>query len=296
MTKISVVVSAHNEEKNIVECLKSVAWVDEIILIDSASSDQTVVLAKQFKAKIFRRPNYPMLNKNKNFGFAKASGDWILNLDADERVSSPLKKEILVVVKKNQQPAGYTIPRKNIIFGKWIKHGLWYPDEQLRLFRRSKGKFPEVHVHEKVTVKGSLGQLKNHIVHYNYRTISQFLYKMQYLYVPNEVDNFIKSGKKIYWHDALRFPANDFIKNFFRLQGYKDGLHGLVLCLLQAFYSLLVFCYIWEKQGFWQFEQKNFLSQINIEFKQIKKNLRYWQIKAKAIPEVIKKILLKLNR
>lgn len=296
MIKISLVVSAHNEAENIVDCLQSAgALVNEIILVDSGSVDETVALTKQFKPKVFRRPNHAMLNKNKNFGFSQASGDWILNLDADERLSPALKKEIAAVLKNQQQPDGYLIPRKNIIFGKWIKHGLWYPDEQLRLFRRGRGRFPEKHIHEKISVKGKTASLKNHLVHYNYRTINQFLRKMINLYVPNEVDNVLKSGKKLYWYDALRFPVDDFIKNFFRLQGYKDGLHGLVLCLLQAFYSLLVFCCVWEKQGFWQFKPKSFLTQVNTELAQAKKSLRYWQIKAKSLPEICKKILLKLN-
>ena len=208
MPKISAVVSAFNEEENIVDCLSSLNWVDEIILVDNSSQDNTVKLARQFgkKVKVYRRPNLSMLNINKNFGFQKASGDWILNLDADERVSPPLKKEIQQTLS-HPQADGYLIPRKNIIFGRWIRHGLWYPDEQLRLFKKGKGRFPEKHIHEKVVVQGRVGRLKNHLIHYNYRTVSQYLYKMTQLYVPAEVATFLKEGKKVYWYDALRFPA-----------------------------------------------------------------------------------------
>ena len=154
MKKISVVISAFNEEKNIKDCLESVKWADEIILVDNSSTDKTVQIARQYTRKIYNRPNLVMLNKNKNFGFTKATGEWILNLDADERVTPALAEEILAVITKgrsgrndpgSKEPhdpgskefrierplpesppqVGYEMPRKNIIFGKWIEHGLW---------------------------------------------------------------------------------------------------------------------------------------------------------------------------
>ena len=296
MPKISAVVSAFNEEENIVDCLSSLNWVDEIILVDNSSQDNTVKLARQFgkKVKVFRRPNLPMLNINKNFGFSQASGEWILNLDADERVSPPLKKEIQQTLSRPQAD-GYLIPRKNIIFGRWIRHGPWYPDEQLRLFRKGKGRFPEKHIHEKVVVKGKVGRLKHHLIHYNYRTVSQYLTKMTQIYVPAEVAAFLKKGKKVYWYDALRFPTQDFIKNFLALQGYKDGLHGLVLALLQAFYQFLVLCHLWEKQGFRPFAPADFLDRTVLELKNTQRQLRYWLIQQKPWPKIFKKVALKLN-
>src|SRR3989344_6713802 len=120
MGKLTVVVSAFNEERKIEACLKSVEFSDEIILVDGSSTDRTVEIAKKFKTKIYKRENNPMLNINKNFGFTKAKGDWILSLDADERVSEDLKKEINKVLKNVKDVNGYWIPRKQIIFGKWI--------------------------------------------------------------------------------------------------------------------------------------------------------------------------------
>lgn len=247
--KISVVISAYNEENLIEDCLKSVKdLADEIIFVDNTSLDKTVDIAKKYTKKIFIRENDPvMLNKNKNFGFTKATGDWILSLDADERLAPELAQEIRSTINDERYTA-YEIPRKNIIFGKWIKHSIWWPDYNLRLFKRGKGQFPEKHVHEKIEIDGSIGRLENPIIHYNYQTVSQFVNKLNKTYTESETENFIKSGKQIYWYDAIRWPTNDFLKTFFLQKGYKDGLHGLVLSLFQAFYSLVFFAKVWERK------------------------------------------------
>jgi glycosyltransferase involved in cell wall biosynthesis len=296
MIKISAVISAFNEEENLSDCLSSISWVDEIIVVDNSSTDKTPQIAQKFGAKVFKRPNFSMLNINKNFGFEKAKGKWILNLDADERVSKELKEEIQSLITNYPSSIdGYWIPRKNIIFGKWIKHGLWYPDYQLRLFKRGKGKFPCKHIHEKIQVKGKTSKLKGHIIHYNYTSVSQYLKKIDQIYSSNEAENFLKAGKKLHWYDALRFPASDFLKNFFALQGYKDGLHGLVACLFQAFYSFVVFAKIWEKQGFWEYQSKNFLKEIEKESDKLKKDWDFWVLKEKR-GNYLQRVFFKLRR
>lgn len=281
MTKISAVVSAYNEENNINDCLESLKWVDEIVVVDNTSLDKTVQIAKKFTPKIFTRINNQMLNINKNYGFEKAKGEWIINLDADERVSPELKKEILQIISAKGKYDGYKIPRKNILFNKWIQHGIWWPDYQIRLFKKDKGKFDCNHVHEKLTIKGEVGQLNNPFIHYNYRSVSQFVRKMNDIYTDNEADNFLKSGKQIHWYDSIRMPANDFLANFFARSSYKDGLHGLVLSILQSFYAFLVFCKVWEKQKFWEYQNKNFLSEVQEEFTRFNLDLGYWVRKSK---------------
>jgi glycosyltransferase involved in cell wall biosynthesis len=248
MNKISVVISAWNEEAKIERTISSVMWADEIIFVDSDSTDKTVALAKKYTKKIYHRPNNPMLNVNKNFGFTKATGDWILSLDADEVISKELAQEIKAV--SSQQIAGYWIPRKNIIFGKWIEHGLWWPDKQLRFFRRGHGKYPEKHVHEYLAVDGPTDTLIESMVHYNYETVSQYMRKLDTIYTENEVANLLATDYQLAWYDAIRFPASDFLKVYFAQEGYKDGLHGFVLALLQSLYSLVVFAKLWEKKGF----------------------------------------------
>lgn len=290
--RLSIVVSAYNEEKTIEECLKSASFADEIILVNNTSSDRTVEIAQKYTPKIFTRPNNPMLNINKNFGFSKASGEWIISLDADERITPELAKEIKRVLK-NPQANGYWIPRKNIIFGKWIKHTGWYPDHQLRLIRNGKGKFPEKHVHEMIKVQGQTGNLVNHLIHYNYESIYQFLHKME-IYVESESKNLIDKGYKLKVEDAINFPFKEFLSRFFAREGYKDGLQGLVLSLLMAFYHLAVFVRIWEKEKFRQMNI-NTLTLLSNESKTVKKEFKYWfrNEKIKLTRNPLKKILFK---
>ena len=194
--KVSVVISAYNEEKKLADCLKSVLDVaSEIIVVNSGSTDKTEEIASKFTKNVYSRENNPMLNVNKNFGFGKAKSDWILNLDADERLEKALSNEILEL-SEDSQFSGYFIPRKNIIFGKWIQHTGWYPDHQLRLFKNGKGKFEEKHVHEMIQVDGEIGQLKNPMTHLNYESVSQFLDKMVRTYTVSEANVLFDNGYK----------------------------------------------------------------------------------------------------
>jgi len=281
MNKLSVVISAFNEEKNIEDCLKSVTFAKEIILIDNESTDNTAIIAKRYTDKIFSLPNNLMLNINKNAGFSKATGEWILNLDADERVTPELEEEISNVLGNSRSKInGYSIPRKNIIFGKWIQHGLWWPDYQLRLFKKGKGRFPEEEIHEHLKVEGDTEKLSNPITHYNYNSIYQYLDKMNRIYTENGAELYLKTGKRVTWREAITMPANDFLKTYFLQSGYKDGLHGLILSLLQAFYAEVVFAKAWEKKGF--LSEKIELSEFNNEVKKHQKAYRYWITKVKA--------------
>lgn len=300
MAKLTVVISAFNEEEKIKDCLESVKWADEIILVDSGSTDKTVEIAKNYQVKIFPRPNNPMLNVNKNYGFTKASGDWILNLDADERVTLELKEEIRKAMEQwsneaMEQINGYWISRKNIIFGKWIEHSGWSPDHQLRLFRKGKGKFQEKHIHELLVVDGETAYFKNHLLHLNYDSVSQFLNKLTF-YTENEAENLLASSKKVVWQDSIRMPAEDFLRRFFVQKGYKDGLHGLVLSMLMAFYHLVIFCRVWEKQGFK--EEELGPEDINKEFKKSGKEINYWlwEVQIRETKNLLKKLFLKLKR
>ena len=270
---ISVVISAYNEEQKLARCLASVSWADEIIVVDNTSQDKTVSIAKKFTGKVYSRPNDLMLNKNKNFGFSKATSEWILNLDADEEVTDELKIEIAERLGSENDIHGYWIPRKNIIFGKWITHGLWWPDKQLRLFRKDDGTFPCVHIHEYVEVNVKTADLKNPYIHHNYDSVSQYLTKLERC-TTSEAEALVDSRYHLSWYDAVRFPASDFIKIYFAQEGYKDGLHGLVLALFQAFYSFVVFSKVWEKTGF--FETPVPLDTIGNEGKRTMGDFSYW--------------------
>ncbi len=281
MKKISAVITTFNEERKIEDCLKSVRQLaDEIILVDGSSTDDTVKIAKKYTSKIYIRENNPMLNVNKNYGFMKATNEWILSLDADERVTLELAKEIKEILKSpvlslKSDLNGYYVPRRNFIFGRWIKHAGWYPDYQLRLFKRGKGRFEEKHVHEMLNVEGKTGHLKSDILHLNYENVSQFLKKLL-LYTQNEAEQLLGSGYIFDWRDCLRMPFKEFLSRFFARKGYKDGLHGLVLSLLMAFYHLIVFTVIWEKTKFREYDSENFLKETTEEIGKAKKEFSYW--------------------
>lgn len=319
MNKISAVISAYNEEKNIERCLKSLAFADEIIVVDNGSEDKTVDLAKKYTDKIFSQKNNPKeIDMQKNLGFEKATYDWILSIDADEEVSPELASEIREILdhgspvleeqetsskdqrSKNQdlKPLnGYYIPRKNIIFGKFIEHTGWYPDPQLRLFRKGKAKFVKTHVHEQVKLEGEAAYLSSDLIHHHYNTISEFLNRTITLYAPNEAKDYLDKGYVFSYFDAVRFPLNEFLSRFFARKGYKDGFHGLMLSMLMAFYHFLIFAFIWEKKGFKEYDKDDFLVQSEKEFKKSAKEIAYWITKEKMeqIKNPLQRTLKKLT-
>lgn len=276
--KLSVVISAYNEEKNIKECIESVEDIaSEIIVVDNSSSDKTAEIASKKGAKIFSRENDPKkIDLQKNFGFSKAKEDWILSLDADERVGVKLANEIKSVLSQESNIAGFYIPRKNIIFNKWIKNSIWWPDYHLRLFRRGKGKFSGATVHKEPEVKGEVRHLSEPLTHYNYNSISQFVSKMNDIYTEIEADEVIRSGKKLNWIESIKMPAQDFLKTYFLQKGYKDGLHGLVLSILQSIYMFLVFAKVWEKQGFYEKNEKEMINILKTEIDNICQDYKFW--------------------
>lgn len=286
MSKITAVISAFNEEKHIERCLKSLSFADEIVVVDNSSSDKTGEIAKKYTKNVFTQKNNPkQIDIQKNFGFEKAKGEWVLSIDADEEVSAELKEEINKIL--NSKPSslaninGFWIPRKNFMFGKWIKENTgWYPDYQLRLFRKGKGKYKSQHVHEDLEVIGETEKLKEHLIHHNYDSISQYVQKIM-IYAPNEAENKLENGYVFSYFDAIRFPLADFLNWFFARKGYKDGFHGLILALMQAFYHFLVFAFIWEKKGFKEYDKDDFLEQLNKEFRQAGREILFWITKEK---------------
>ncbi len=293
---LSVVVSAYNEAHTIGRCLTSVPFADEIIVIDNESLDDTAKIARTFTKNVYRQKNQLMLNTNKNIGFSKATSDWILNLDADEVMPEELAKEILETINSDPRENGFWIARKNISFGKWIQNGLWWPDKQLRLFRRNTGSFPCVHIHEYISVDGEVSTLKNPYDHYNYESIHQYLTKIDRA-STSEALSLKESQYVLSWYDAIRFPVSDFLKIYFAQHGYRDGLHGLVLSLFQAFYSFAVFAKYWEMNGFSQRDISS--DEIATELKHNTKEFHYWQLSMgideskSAVGKIHKKILRK---
>lgn len=288
--------SAYNEESALGRCLSSVRSIaDEIIVVDNQSQDKTLEIAKQFTKNIYSRKNILMLNTNKNYGFEKATGDWVLNLDADEEIPKETAQEIKSLIHSAPKENGFWIKRKNIIFGKWITHGLWWPDKQIRLFRKGKGKFPCVHIHEYIAVDGTIGELTSPYVHYNYESVSAYLRTIDRA-ATSEAISLGEMNHQLVWYDAIRFPLSDFLKIFFAQQGYKDGLHGLVLSLFQAFYSFTVFVKYWEMR---KFEQRDVAaSALTGEFRRAGDESKYWiaTMMIHNAKNALEKILWKIRR
>ncbi|MBU1077712.1 MAG: glycosyltransferase family 2 protein [Spirochaetes bacterium] len=232
--KISFSLIAHNEEQNIGRCMQSIKWADEIILIDCASTDRTVPIAKKYTKKIFHRKNDANLNINKSFGISKTKNKWVFYIDPDEQVTPSLKREILSVLKNDQDCNAFKIPRKNFYIFRFLKHGGNYPDYQVRLFKKDKAEFPNRHVHEKLHVKGKTGKLNSPFNHYPYSSIKEYIQKL----------NFYTSFQSKFWFDAgvrtnmikllffIFFRSNFmFIKKYFLKLGFLDGLAGLFAAL-----------------------------------------------------------------
>lgn len=292
--KLSVVISAFNEEHQIENCLRSVSFADEIIVVDNSSTDKTAEISKKYATVISQKNDPQAIDLLKNTGIRKASGDWVLLIDADEQVSEDLKREISEILKSPKKE-GYWIPRKNIIFGKWIEHTGWWPDHQLRLFKKGQGEYKAEHVHEDLRLEGETDKLKNPILHHNYQSISQFLKKMILAYVPNEAEEKIRSGYQFSYLDAIRFPISEFISRYFAREGYKDGFHGLTLSLLMAFYHFLIVAFIWEKKGF----TESNISERDV-YKELKKSgneINFWLVQSKIKNEknLFKKLIYKLQ-
>lgn len=245
--KISAVLVVKNEENNIDECLSSLkGFVDEIIVIDDGSSDRTKDIATKYTGKIIAANSKESFDELRNIGIEKAQGEWILVIDADERLSKSLADELRGIARENKADVVF-IPRKNIIFNKWIEHtGLW-PDYTPRFFRKGKVRW-QVGVHKEPLIEGRSTYLEAKeelaITHYNYSSTSQYLNKLD-RYTDIEA-----KFRKVNLEDVYSSPNDDFINRFFSREGYKDNLHGFVLSSLQAFYTLILYVKLWENKGF----------------------------------------------
>ena len=292
--KISVVINTWNEEKNIKRCLESVKkWTDEIIVVDMYSSDKTVEIAKELGANVYSHKFTSYVEPARNFALKKTSGDWILILDADEEISASLVKKLKDLTKKKNINF-FRIPRKNIIFNKWIKHSRWWPDYNIRFFRKGKVEWLEkIHSIPLTVGDGEDLEAKESyaILHHHYQSISQYLERIN-RYSEVQAQELIKKNYQIRWQDLINKPKNEFLSRFFAGEGYKDGMHGLVLALLQSFSELITYLKVWEKQNFKEKEFNN----LDEEFKKVSQDLNHWRLQKKIKESnVFKKILLKFK-
>ena len=243
--RLSVVVITKDEEERLRACLESVAWADEVIVVDAESTDKTAQIAREFTDRVWVRP-WPGFAAQKNFGLAQATGDWILSVDADEEVSKELRQEVLAVLAAEAAVAGYRIPRQNVFWGRWIRHGGLYPDWQLRLFRRGQGRFVEHVVHESVEVSGPVGQLGAPLVHRSYRDVADFLARAD-RYSTLAAEERVRSGRPARFGDLVLRPAGRFLSMYVVHGGFLDGWRGFLLAVLYAYYVFIRSAKIWER-------------------------------------------------
>ena len=245
--KVSVTIITLEEEKDLPRCLESVkSFADEIIVVDSGSTDKTVDIAKDFGAKVFER-KFDNYQNQKNFAAEKTTGDWIFSIDADEEASPELSLEVKKAVESSKFVA-YSIPRRNIIFGKFIRHTRWDPelDRHIWLWKKSEGKW-EGDVHEEVAAKGPVGKLVYAKVHYQYKTVAEF-FDMMNRYSELESKQRVADGQKFSLSRMFFDPFYNFSVRYFYRLGFLDGWRGFVLSYLMAVYHLNVWIKIWRKQ------------------------------------------------
>lgn len=251
MNKLSVVINTLNEEKDLPKAIASIKKIaDEIVVIDMESSDGTVKIAKSLGAKVFTHKKLLYVEPARNFGISKATGEWVLILDVDEVVPPSLAKKIREIIKSSSADY-YRIPRKNIIFGKWMEHTRWWPDYNIRLFKKGFVVWSE-EIHKVPVTTGIGADLADKeslaILHANYKDIDDYLEKML-RYTKVQSEEVIASGYQFIWSDIVKKPLGEFLSRYFVGQGYKDGLHGLILSLLQSFSELILYVRIWAKEG-----------------------------------------------
>lgn len=251
---ISAVILTKDEEDNIIDCIESLSFVDEVIVIDDNSTDRTLELIKNLKdekIKVFSRSLMDDFSAQRNFGLSKASGEWVLFIDADERIFESLTYEILNSIVENSNYTGFRMKRNDSIWGKLLKHGEAGDTELLRLAKKDAGRW-EGNVHEAWKIKGRIGELKNPLMHYPHSTIKEFLREINF-YTDIRATQLYKQGIQVYWLSIIFYPVGKFFLNYFLKLGFLDGLEGLVFALMMAFHSFLVRGKLWQ---LWQEERR----------------------------------------
>lgn len=232
MTRLSAVIITKNEEANIRRCLESVKFADEMIVIDSSSTDKTVAIAQELGARVFTT-DWKGYGAAKQEGVEKATGEWIISIDADEQIPSTLAQEIKNRIESSNGIAGFYVKRKTNFLGRWILHCGWYPDYVLRLFQKNKGRFDNAYIHEKVVTDGDVGYLSGELLHFSYPDLESYLTKFN-SYTTMGAEEAHKQGRKAGWFDILIRPPVSFIKHYIANQGFRDGIEGFILSSLSA--------------------------------------------------------------
>lgn len=250
MGRLSVVIITKNEEANIRDCLEAIKWSDEIIIVDDYSTDRTLQICKEYTDKIFQR-QFDGFGAQKGYGLKQASGQWILSLDADEVVSPELREEIRGILEEQTDYDGFRIGVKTIYLGRWIKHCGW-SSKLLRLFKKDKSRYDERLVYESVIAQGKIGEFKNCILHNNpFKSLSQHIMKLD-LYTTLDAEEIRKKKVRLRplnysWYLFLK-PILIFFRKYIIMKGFKEGVRGFLISVINAFVVFINYAKLWEKQ------------------------------------------------
>lgn len=244
---VSAVVLAHNEEKSLAQCLLSLAWCDDIVVIDDYSTDQTVEIAEKHGARVFKRELNNDFSAQRNFGLEKAQGEWVLFIDADERSTEAVASELKTQMSNVKTTlAGFYIKRRDVIWGRELKHGETGNIKLLRLAKKGAGKWRRA-VHEVWDVEGEVGELKNNLMHYPHQTLREFITDID-RYSTLHAQELEKEGKRSNILKIWIWPKLKFIQNWIFRLGFLDGTAGFVVAILMSFHSYLAWSKLWLNQ------------------------------------------------
>jgi glycosyltransferase involved in cell wall biosynthesis len=247
VSKLSVTVIARNEGANLVGALQTVAWADELIVVDAQSTDDTVGIARQFTDRVIVR-EWPGYAAQKNFAASLASHEWVLSLDADERVTPALADDIRRVLASPAAHAAWRIPRVTWYLGRWIRSTDWFPDPKVRLYDRRSATWTGEYVHETLEVSGTIGSLAGELQHFPYRDLSDHLDTID-RYTDLAARQLLEQGRQARLIDVACQPPLAFLRNYLVRAGIRDGLPGLIISSMNAHYVFLKWAKLWELQA-----------------------------------------------
>jgi len=245
---VAAVVITKNEEQNVAACLESLKWANEIIVVDACSTDRTTEIAHVYTDRVFVRA-WPGYAAQRNFGIEQAKAEWILIVDADERVTSSLKEEILKVIKADLPPelTCFEIPRRNFFYGRWIQGGGLYPDYGMRLFRRSAGRYDgDIQLHENLILKGRTARLSSPLDHYSMPTIREHVRKMTRYTTLGAIEK-LKCRSQITMLDVAGNHLGTALKTYVLRKGYRDGIRGLIVAGFAGMHTFVKYAKAWER-------------------------------------------------
>lgn len=247
MPKLSVFVMAYNDAHQLRACLESVAWADELIVADSYSTDATEKIAREFTDKVYQH-EFKGFGRLRNESVSHVTHDWVFSLDTDERATPEIREEIRTLLDRGPDADAYFVPRKNYFLGRWIQHGGWYPDyRQPQLFRKDRMRYREDLVHEGFELDGRIGYLKEHVLQYPFRDLDHYLAKMD-RYSELMARRMVQQGRRFQTHQLVSHPWFTFLKMYLWRRGCLDGMPGLILAGLYAYYTFIKYASFWELQ------------------------------------------------